>query len=168
MRESKLFEKIRFGNDEENFYLKFHLNKYLKDSEELSKRTYQMYIYLRKAGRKQALAPVRLINKTQNIPPISMEKFHNEIQIAVRKDSLQFLRLIKAISGDMWVLANTKSIESAYNEVLDLKIPFDSLDIKSGETLEFIFINANFGIKDFYIPNEMVLSVTRPALVLQK
>ena len=168
LRESKLFEKIRFGNDEENFYLKFHLNKYLKDSEELSKRTYQMYIYLRKAGRKQALAPVRLINKTQNIPPISMEKFHNEIQIAVRKDSLQFLRLIKAISGDMWVLANTKSIESAYNEVLDLKIPFDSLDIKSGETLEFIFINANFGIKDFYIPNEMVLSVTRPALVLQK
>lgn len=168
LRESKLFEKIRFGNDEENFYLKFHLNKYIKNSEELSKRTYQMYIYLRKAGRKQALAPVRLINKTQNIPPISMEKFHNEIQIAIRKDSLQFLRLIKAIPGDMWVLANTKSMESAYDEVLDLKIPFDSLDIKSGETLEFIFINANFGIKDFYIPNEMVLSVTRPALVLQK
>ena len=168
LRESKLFEKIRFGNDEENFYLKFHLNKYIKNSEDLSKRTYQMYIYLRKAGRKQALAPVRLINKTQNISPISMEKFHNEIQIAIRKDSLQFLRLIKAIPGDMWILANTKSMETAYDEVLDLKIPFDSLDIKNGETLEFIFINANFGIKDFYIPNEMVLSVTRPALVLQK
>lgn len=168
LRESKLFEKIRFGNDEENFYLKFHLNKYIKNSEDLSKRTYQMYIYLRKAGRKQALAPVRLINKTQNISPISMEKFHNEIQIAIRKDSLQFLRLIKAIPGDMWILANTKSMETAYDEVLDLKIPFDSLDIKNGETLEFIFINANFGIKDFYIPNEMVLSVIRPALVLQK
>lgn len=168
LRESKLFEKIRFGNDDENFYLKFHLNKYIKNSDELSKRTYQMYIYMRKAGRKQALAPVRLVNKTQNISPISMEKFHNEIQIAIRKDSLQFLRLIKAIPGDMWVLSNTKSMETAYDEVLDLKIPFDSLDIKNGETLEFIFINANFGIKDFYIPNEMVLSVTRPALVLQK
>ena len=168
LRESKLFEKIRFGNDENNFYLKFNLNKYIKANAELSKRTYQMYIYLRKSGRKQALAPVRLINKTQNISPISMEKFHNEIQIAIRKDALQFLRLIKAIPGDMWVLANTKSIETAYDEVLDLKIPFDALDIKSGETLEFIFINANFGIKDFYIPNEMILSVTRPALVLNK
>ena len=65
------------------------------------------------------------------------------------------------------ILGNTKTIEVAYDEVLDLKIPFDVLDIKNGETLEFIFINANFGIKDFYIPNEMVLSVTRPSLVLK-
>ena len=131
----------------------------------MTQRTYQMYVYLRKAGRKQALAPVRLINKTQNISPISMEKFHNEIQIAIRKDTLQFLRLIKAIPGDMWVLQSDKTIGVAYDEVLDLRIPFDLLEIKNGETLEFVFINANYGVKDFYIPNEMVLSVTRPAFV---
>lgn len=165
LRESKLFEKIRFGNDNDNFYLKFHLNKFLKGNVDLTQRTYQMYIYLRKAGRKQALAPVRLVNKTQNISPISMEKFHNEIQIAIRKDTLQFLRVIKAIPGDMWVLQSDKTIETAYDEVLDLKIPFDLLEIKNGETLEFVFINANYGLKDFYIPNEMVLSVIRPALV---
>ena len=108
------------------------------------------------------------MNKTQNISPISMEKFHNEIQIAIRKDTLQFLRVIKAIPGDMWVLQSDKTIEFAYDEVLDLKIPFDLLEIKSGETLEFVFINANYGLKDFYIPNEMVLSVTRPALVSAK
>lgn len=65
----------------------------------------------------------------------------------------------------MWVLEMSKSIEAVYDEVLDLKIPFDILGIKSGETLEFLFINANYGVKDFYIPNETVLSVTRPALV---
>lgn len=162
LRESKLFEKIRFGNDEDNFYLKFHLNKYLKNNPDLTKRTYQMYIYLRKTGRKQALAPIRLINKTQYIPPIAMEKFHNEIQIAIRKDELQCLRIIKAIPGNLWVLENPKPIETAYDEVLDLKIPFDTLGIKNGETLEFVFINANFGVKDFYIPNEMLLSVKRP------
>ena len=127
-----------------------------------------MYIYLRKASNRQVLAPVRLINKTQNISPVSMEKFHNEIQIAIRNDKLQLLRIIKAIPGDMWVLEQAKSIETAYDEVLDLKIPFELLDIKNGETLEFLFINANYGIKDFYIPNEMVLSVTRPSLVLHK
>ena len=168
LRESKLFEKIRFGNDENNFYLKFHLNKYIKDNPNLSKRTFQMYIYLRKSGGKQALAPVRLINKTQNILPISMEKFHNELQIAIRKNELQFMRLIKAIPGDMWVLDSERSIQTAYDEVLDLKIPFDLLDINSGETLEFLFVNANYGVKDFYIPNEMVLSVTRPAFAVKK
>lgn len=165
LRESKLFDKIRFGNDQNNFYLKFHLNKYIKENLELSKRTYQMYIYTRKASHRQDLSPVRLINKTKNITPVSMEKFHNEIQIAIRNNKLQLLRIIKAIPGDMWVLEMSKSIEAVYDEVLDLKIPFDILGIKSGETLEFLFINANYGVKDFYIPNETVLSVTRPALV---
>jgi alpha-amylase/alpha-mannosidase (GH57 family) len=168
LRESKLFDKIRFGNDENNFYLKFHLNKYIKQNPDLTKRAYQMYIYLRKANHKQSLSPVRLINKTTNITPVSMEKFHNEIQIAIRNDKLQLLRVIKAIPGDMWVLERSKEIETAYDEVLDLRIPFDILEIKEGETLEFLFVNANFGIKDFYIPNEMVLSVTRPALVTKK
>lgn len=168
LRESKLFDNIRFGNDESNFYLKFHMNKYIRENADLTKRTYQMYIYLRKSGNKQTLAPVRLINKTENIAPVSLEKFHNEIQIAMRNDKLQLLRLIKAIPGDMWVLEQSKRIETAYDEVLDLKIPFDLLGIKAGETLEFLFVNANYGIKDFYIPNEAVLSVTRPALVVNK
>ena len=168
LRESKLFDNIRFGNDEENFYLKLHMNKYIRENADLTKRTYQMYIYLRKAGNKQALAPVRLINKTENIAPVSLEKFHNEIQIAIRNDKLQLLRLIKAIPGDMWVLEQSKKIETAYDEVLDLKIPFELFEIKAGETLEFLFVNANYGVKDFYIPNETVLSVTRPALVTNK
>jgi hypothetical protein len=137
------------------------MNRYIKENPDLTKRAYQMYIYTRKASSKQTLAPVRLINKTQNISPVSMEKFHNEIQIAIRNDKLQLLRIIKAIPGDMWVLEHSKSIETVYDEVLDIKIPFDLLDIKSGENMEFLFVNANYGIKDFYIPNEMVLSVQR-------
>ena len=167
-RESKLFEKIRFGNDENNFYLKFHLNKYIKTEDTPLKHTYQMYIYLRKTGRQQAMSPIRLINKSKNTPPLSMEKFHNEIQISIRENDLRFMRIIKAIPGDMWVLENSKSIEYAYDEVLDLKIPFELLNVEEGETLEFIFINANYGMIDFYIPNEMILSVTRPIAVVKK
>ena len=112
-------------------------------------------------GGRQPLSPVRLINKTQNISPISMEKFHNEIQIAIRNNKLQLLRIIKSIAGDMWVLQQSKSIQTAYDEVLDIKIPFDLLDIKEGDSMEFLFVNANYGIKDFYIPNESLLKITR-------
>ena len=168
LRESKLFDKIRFGNDKENFYLKFHLNKYIKSISSPLSRTYQMYIYLRKAGRKQALSPIRLINKSQNVSPLAVEKFHNEIQISIRDDELRFLRLVKAIPGEMWVLENYKCMETIYDEVLDLKIPFEALEINEGETLEFLFINANYGMTDFYIPNEMILSVTRPLVSVKK
>lgn len=165
LRESKLFDKIRFGNDKDNFYLKLHLNKYIKTIISPVKLTYQMYIYFRKAGRKQALSPIRLIHKSQNISPLAMEKFHNEIQVSIRNDELRFLRIVKAIPGDMWVLENSKQIEVAYDEVLDLKIPFETLDIEEGESLEFLFINANYGMTDFYIPNDVVLTITRPALI---
>ena len=168
LRESKLFDKICFGNDSENFYLRFYLNKYIKENPTTLPRTYQMYIYLRKAGRTQALAPIRLINKSANISPIAMEKFHNEIQISIRDNELRFLRLVKAIPGDMWVLENYKSMEVAYDEVLDLKIPFETLEIENGEKLEFLFINANYGMTDFYVPNEMVLSVERPEVTIKK
>ena len=168
LRESKLFDKICFGNDKDNFYLRFYLNKYIKENITTIQRTYQMYIYLRKAGRTQALSPIRLINKSTNVSPISMEKFHNEIQISIRDNELRFLRLVKAIPGDMWVLENYKSMEVIYDEVLDLKIPFETLEIDSGEKLEFLFINANYGMTDFYIPNEMILSVQRPNVAVKK
>lgn len=166
LRESKIFDKICFGNDNDYFYLRFYLNKFIKSTQSTMSRTYQMYIYLRKAGRMQALSPIRLINKSENVTPVSMEKFHNEIQVSIRNDELRFLRLAKAIPGDMWVLENYKYMEVAYGEVLDVKIPFNVLGVDLGETLEFLFINANYGMTDFYIPNEMVLTVTRPAEVV--
>lgn len=166
LRESKLFDKIRFGNNEENFYLKFNMNKYIKENSNLSERTYQMYVYFRKSDRQQNLSPVRLINKTENISPVSMEKFHNELQVAIKNNKLQLIRLIKSVPGDMWVLEHSRTIEAVYGDTLDLKIPFNLLGVESGETLEFLFVNANYGIKDFYIPNEMVLSVTRPSFAI--
>ena len=69
----------------------------------------------------------------------------------------------------MWVLEpKGKSIVSVYDEVLDIKIPFEILDIKTGENMEFIFVNANFGIKDFYIPNEILLKLKRPFAFCEK
>ena len=144
------------------------MNKYIKENSELLKRTYQMYVYFRTSNPKQDLSPVRLINKTENISPVSMEKFHNELQIAIKNDSLQLIRLIKSIPGDMWVLEHTKAIEATYGETLDLKIPFSLLDFQDGETLEFLFVNANYGIKDFYIPNETLLTVSRSAFALKE
>ena len=104
---------------------------------------------------------MRLINKTENILPISKEKFHNEIQIAVCSREIQMIRLIKSIPNNLWVLQTSKDIKSVYEKVIDLSVPFDAIDIGENETLEFWFVNANYGIKDFFIPNDMLLSIKR-------
>lgn len=162
LKESKYFDRICFGYDNENLYLRFYVNDYVKENPSQFYQTYQMYIYLRNADRKMALAPVRLINKTENVLPVAKEKFHNEIQVAVHEDKLKLVRLIKAMPNNLWALGSSKNIKAVYEKVIDICIPFDSLDINPGETLEFVFANANFGIKDYYVPNEMLLRVRRP------
>ena len=161
LKESKLFDKICFGYDKDNFYLRFYLNKYILESEELLKRTYQMYIYTRNGSRKHSLSTIRLINKTENVLPVSKEKFHNEIQLSIHNDELKLLRIVKALPGNIWSLKSSKDIKYKYDKILDLSIPFDNLDIGHNETLEFLFINANMGIQDLCIPNDMLLTVTR-------
>lgn len=161
LSDSKFFDRICFGYDKDNLYLRFYLNDYIQKNPELMEKTFQIYVYTRNAERKQTLSPTRLINKTESILPISKEKFHNEIQIAVQGGKIQLLRLIKAIPNNLWALQSTKDIKSVYANVIDLSVPFDLLDINNNESMEFCFVNANYGIKDFYIPNDMLLTISR-------
>lgn len=161
LRENKLFNKICFGYDNENFYLRFYLNDYVRENSVNNDRTYQMYIYTRNSSKKQSLAPIRLINKTENILPITKQRFHNEIQLAIKKGDLRFVRLIKAIPGNLWVVQNSKEISSVFGKALDLKIPFSNLDVNHNENMEFVFVAAAFGVSDSFIPNEMLLNIQR-------
>jgi hypothetical protein len=71
------------------------------------------------------------------------------------------IRLTKAMHGNLWTIQNTKDVEIAFEKVIDVSLPFESLDIASGEKLEFFFANANFGIKDSFIPQDFLLTIQR-------
>lgn len=161
LKESKFFNRICFGYDKDNLYLRFYVNNYLRDNPEVYNRPHQMYLYTRNANKKHSLSAIRLINKTENILPVVKEKFHNEIQLTVSDAELKFIRVIKSMPHSLWGIQNSKDIFAVYDKVLDVKIPFKILDIGHGETLELMFVTAKFGISDVFIPNEMLLSVKR-------
>ncbi len=161
LKDSKFFDRICFGSDKDNFYLRFYLNKFILENPEYNKRTFQMYIYMRNSNKKQSLSPTRLINKTENILPISKEKFHSELQFSIKDNALKLVRYTKSIPGNIWCLQSAKEIKTAYDNALDLSIPFDILDIQPQEKLEFMFTIANLGVKEFHIPNESLLTVSR-------
>lgn len=162
LQDTKLFEKICYGADENNFYLRFYLSNSFQENYSTNPILHQMYIYMRNCDKKQLQSPVRLINKTENISPIMREKFHNELRISMMDNKLYPMRLTKSIQGDLWAMQDTKDVKMAYQKVIDVSIPFESLDISSGEKLEFFFANSNFGIKDSFSPQDILLSVQRP------
>lgn len=161
LKEDKFYDKICFGYDKDNLYLRFYINEYLKDTPSMSKRVNQMYVYMRNQSRKQALSPIRIIQKTESLLPISKEKFHNEMQISIYDGEINLVRLVKAIPNNLWAITSSKDIKAVYDKVVDISIPFESLGVGQGEILEFLFINANYGVKDFYIPNDMLLTIKR-------
>ena len=90
----KLFDRICYGYDKDNFYIRFYLNKFILDDPELVKLPYQMYIYTRNQNKNHTLSASRLINKVENVLPPSVEKFHNEFQFTLQDRVIKYVRAI--------------------------------------------------------------------------
>lgn len=161
LKENKFYDKICFGYDKNYLYLRLYINEYIQKEKLISKQVNQMYVYMRNRDKKQSLSPIRIIQKTENILPISKEKFHNELQISIYNGEINLVRLVKAIPNNLWVIKSSKRIKAVYEKYVDISIPFDEIGINKGETLEFMFVNANFGIKEYEVPNEMLLTIKR-------
>lgn len=161
LKENKFYDRICFGYDRDNLYLRFYINEYTRNIPTVSKRVNQMYVYMRNQSKKQSLSPIRIIQKTESLLPITKEKFHNELQISIYDGEINLVRLVEAIPNNLWAITSSKNIVAVYDKVVDISIPFDDIGIENGDTLEFVFVNANYGVKDFYIPNEMLLTIKR-------
>lgn len=161
LKEDKFYDKICFGFDKDNFYLRFYVNEYLQQNERIAKQANQMYVYMRNRDKKQSLSPIRIIQKTESIFPISKEKFHNELQVSVYNGEINLVRLVKAIPNNLWTISSPKNIKTVYDKYVDVSIPFNDISIDHGDTLEFFFVNAKYGVKNFFVPNEMLLTIKR-------
>ncbi len=159
-RENKNVDKINFGCDKDNIYFRLHVNK---GSGEISfvDRINQFYIYTRNANQMNDRAFIRLISKTDNPYPILLEKFEHELTLTLVKDTLYPPRLTAVLHQNMWTLDNPEGITMVYNDVIDICIPFDKFGIAHGETVEFFMANTDSGVKNTYIPQEIMLSMTR-------
>ena len=159
-RENKNVDKILFGCDNDNIYFRLHVNK---GSGEISfiDRINQFYIYTRNSVRIGERAFIRLISKTDNPYPILLEKFEHELTLTLIKDTLYPIRLTSVLHPNMWTLGNPDGIEIIYKEVIDIRIPFEKLGIMPGESIEFFMANTDSGVKNTYIPQEILLSLSR-------
>ena len=159
LKEDKFYDKICFGYDKDNLYLRFYINEFLKDK--ISRQVNQMYVYMRNMNKRQSLSPIRIIQKTDSILPICKEKFHNELQISIFEGEINLVRLVKALPNNLWAITTAKNIKTVYDKFVDISIPFDDIDVAKDDTLEFLFVNANYGVKDFFVPNDMLLTIKR-------
>ena len=159
-RENKSVEKIYFGCDQNNVYFRLQVNK--NSCENIcQERINQFYIYIRNASTIGNRAYIRLISKTDNPYPILREKFEHEIALTLIKDTLYPVRLTTCLHPNIWTLSNPEKIQIVFKDVIDITIPFDLLNVKQGEIVEFFMANTDSGVRNSHIPQEILLSLTR-------
>ena len=159
-RENKNVDKIFFGCDNKNMYFRLHVNKNASEVG-FMERINQFYIYVRNATHAGSRAYIRLISKTDNPYPILSEKFENELTLTLVKDTLYPPRLSTCLHQNMWTLANPEGVNIVYKDVIDLSVPFDTIGVNHGDKVEFFIANTDSGVKNTYIPQEIMLSMER-------
>jgi len=156
----KLFDKIKFGFDKDNLYLRFYIDEEAKENNTQAIR--QMFIYLRNRSKLQNLSQIRLLSKTENIYQLMKEKFGVEIKLSFVNGMLRPLQFSKSMPNGLWCIQNNEQIKVAYDNVIDISIPFDTIDIAEDEMVEFFFAPADSGIMESAIPQELLLTMQRP------
>lgn len=163
IQEKRFFNKICFMHDKNYLYLRFDVNKFIIDKELGFKDFYQIYVYFKnKSSVELPKSNIRTLNKTEDILPLVKEKYSNEIRMTFFR-KLQFSgELATANTDNLWFRQLKNNIESVFDEFVEVKIPFDNINIKPGETLEFFVIQGTLGVIDDFFPRDSLLSVTRP------
>ena len=161
-QESKIFDNINYGFDNDNIYFKLELNPNFREQDEKKPKIHQFYIYTKNKTVKQHCSSIRLTNKTEAVFPIIKSKYHNELLITLINNQLYPSYLSKSVQDNLWVFVDAKDMNINYNDKIEVRIPFDVLDLAPGEELEFVFVIANMGIRYTFMPKDTPLVIKRP------
>ena len=163
LQENKLINRIYFGNDKDNLYLRFDLNKYLQSRKNSFNEYAVIYIYLKthKNSISNSASP-RPTNKKGNIYPILADGYTDEVKIALTGNKKFALQFSKATKEGLWELQWEHNIQYAINDICEIEIPFEDLEITKDEFFDFFCLIGINGITEEVYPKDVPLTLKRP------
>lgn len=163
MQEKRFFNKICFGYDSQNLYLRFDINKFVMDKENGFKDFNQIYIYFKnKTEGYMPSSPIRTVNKTETNIPLLREAYNSEVKITLYKNLHFTAQLAHASKDNLWVLQIKNGVDYVFGDYLEVKIPFEDLRVQDNEMVEFFIIQGPMGIVDDFYPQNSLLPVVKP------
>ncbi len=167
LQSNKPYDRIYFGCDKDNVYLRFDINKmYLEQKYEATAdylNHFQTYIYFKndKIAHTDS-ANIRTINKVDATYPTTLAKYTHEVNLLYFKGEILPVIFSKATKDGVWAIKLHNKVEFAFVDILEVQIPFDEIEVKPGGKLEFFIINASLGVANDFYPKDILLSLQRP------
>lgn len=163
IKETKLVNRIYFGTDKDNLYIRFDTNSYFINSTNCFKEYFSIYVYIKtyNASLNQT-SSVRTTNKTETTHPVLADKYTHEIKYALTPNRKFPFQFSKSIPGGLWELQWEHSIKYIQKEIFETSIPYKDLGVRPGESFEFFFLTGCSGVTEEIYPKDVPLSLTRP------
>ncbi len=160
---NKLFDRIYFGTDKDNLYLRFDINKYLLDSKDSFKEYFSIYVYIKAYNAALELtSPPRTTNKKDSLLPILLDGYTHEVKFALTNNRKYPLQFSTAVKDGLWELRWNYNIKYVHKEIFEISIPFEDIGIDHGESFDFFFITGCSGVTEEIYPKDIPLTLTRP------
>ena len=167
LQSNKPFDKIYFGCDKNYLYLRFDLNSAYTDFSYKNLKDYvkhfQVCVYIKNEKFIHSCgAHIRQVSKSDYIYPTMIEKYSHEVVVMFMNNKSTPTMVSKANKDGVWTLKINHNVKCAVKNILEVAIPFDDIDVESGEQFDFCIVNAFLGVVNDFYPKDVLLTVRRP------
>ncbi|MEI8377651.1 MAG: glycoside hydrolase family 57 protein [bacterium] len=158
----KLFNKLYFGNDKTNIYLRFDLNKYNLENMKDKNITSQIMLYFQGMNNNPTTSYVRLRQTKDYLNNVMRYAYSHEIEVPLINGGVFPVVFSKSMENLLWEIIINHDINFVYNQVVEIKIPFNNLNIKSGEKINMTVLTGKSNIVDEIITKDRPITFIRP------
>lgn len=163
LKETKLLNRIFFGSDTDNLYIRFDTNSYLMDSNNSFKEYFSIYVYIKSYNSSlTATSPIRTTNKSEKFSPVLIDGYTHEIKYALTPNRKYPFQFSTSVKDGLWELKWDHNIKYAHNEILETAIPYEDLGINPGDNFDFFIITGCSGVAEEIYPKDVPISLKRP------
>jgi len=158
----KMLDKICFGNDNNNLYLRFDFNKnFIQQASQDKSYPNELFIYFSKENA-EYYSGIRLRNKNESVPQILKLAYSHEVQVPITTERILPILFSEAIDNSLWKVNLAHNINYFHSEILSIQIPFDDLKIPSGDGVYMVFISCKANIINQVFPLDNAIYIKRP------
>ncbi len=160
--QDKFVEKVFFGHDDKNLYLKFELNKLkLQNRVDTSDQIF-VYLQLLNDVANKSFSHVGVRSKTNSLSPLLKHAYSYELEIMFRNEKLFPLILSRSVENSLWTTGFHHNIKFVYDEMLEIAIPFDDIKTAPQGSVNIVVMTAKEGTIEEIIPVDKPITIIRP------
>lgn len=158
---NKFIEKVFFGCDSKNLYLKFEFNtlNIMADSD-ISKQVV-VYFQLLNVTSDSSFSPIRFRSRSNVIPALLKQSYSYELAMMFRNNRMLPILLSQSIENSLWYTNFNYNVKYDFVGDLEIAIPFDDIKVRPKAAVNIVVVT---GIENTI---EEVISVDKPIIMVR-